>query len=165
MISVTYAIISAIQRGSLKYENNGGYYEITYQNVDSFSEILNIYYNLPSEMPEEFFNEILESGKIDKGYIQKNENGGESYIATFPISSEEEVSQQNVEFISFNYILGDGETEVPTVSDVTYHSFRDGKHDYIQETDIGVYTHVSEDLSNSYDDKASAIDSFLMTTY
>ncbi len=162
-ILITTIIFSMVRQDSLKYENNGGYFNINYQKVDEFSDILNIYYNLPSEMPEDFFNEILDSGEVNRDYVQINEGGGESYIATFHVTPETDFSQQNVEFISFDYTPGDGETEAPMISDVTYHSFRDGKHDSIQETEVGIYTHTSDDLDNSYDDKASAIDSFLMT--
>lgn len=166
LVAMVIAItVFFVKKNSLKYENNGGYYEIKYIKLKEYSDILNIYNNLPSGMTEEYLNQILEKGNIKADYVQINKDGGESYIADFQITPGMDFSDQNVEFISFNYLPGDGVTEVPSIEDVTFHSFHDGEHDFIQETSDEEFIHVSGDLTNSYDNKTFAIDSYLMTRY
>lgn len=152
-----------INNSKRPYENTGGYYELSFEKVDGYNDMLNIYYNLPSELPEDYFNEILEKSGIDKNYIQINRDGGESFIAATKIDPSADLTGQTIEYISFDYVPPYDESTVPTIENVTYHSFRSGRHDYIFESAEGEFTHVSDDLSNTYDNKLFAIDSYLMT--
>lgn len=156
-------IVVLVKNSEPKYENTGGEYEISFEKNDGFTEILNIYYNLPNSAPEEYFNEILSKGEVAKDYIHINDKGGESYISPTMLEAGVDHSNQNIEYISFDYIPAYDEVTVPVIDNITYHSFHDGKHDYIFESSDGTFTHVSGDLSNTYGSKLFAIDSYLMT--
>lgn len=162
-LCVILIITLVITSGNPKYMNTGGSFEITYHKYDNLSEMLNLYNNLPEEMPEDYLYAILEKGGIDRDYVQINAEAGEGYIATTPISSDTDLSTQNIEFISFKYIPGDEESTVTMIDDVTFNSYRNGRYDSIKSTAEDEYTHYGNEYTNSYENKSYAIDSYLMT--
>lgn len=160
-IIATVVIIMTINN-SPSYEETGGVYEITFEKTDEYSEMLNIYNNLWNDMSEERMMEVLEKGGVNKDYIQINKDSGEGYIANIPIESGADYSGQNIEYISFTYLPEDEDLSIPIIDDVTYHNFHNGEYDSIYESSDGEYTHNSDGLTNTYEDKISAIDSYLM---
>lgn len=163
VLSVVAIIVVVIKGKESMYENTGGDYEISFLREDDYSEMLNIYNNLATEMPEDYFYDLLNKGGVNKDYVQINNETGKGFIASTVIDPEVDYTGQNIEFISFEYIPGDGETTVNSIDNVVYHSFHDGKHDFILESSAGEYTHNSDGLTNTYGNKTFAIDSYLMT--
>ena len=162
VLAIVAIVVVVIINSNPSYEYTGGVYEITYEKSDDYSEMLNIYNNLWNEMTEERMMEMLEKGEIDKNYVQINKESGESFIAATPIESGVDYLGQEIEFISFTYLPGDDELTVSMIDDVTYHHYHDGIHEFIQESSDGVFMHYDDGLTNEYDDKTSAIDSYLM---
>ena len=164
IISLVIVLASLLIKNSRsQFDNTGGYFEVNFKKNDDYSDMLNVYYNLPSEAPESYFSEILAKGDVDESFIRINRDGGESFISATAIGPDTNLTEQNVEYVSFDYIPAYDSSTVPMVENVTYHCFHDGKHDYIFESTGGEFTHVSGDLSNTYNNKTFAIDSYLMT--
>lgn len=162
-VIVTVVTILIITNSPFLDEETGGVYDISFEEGDGYSEMLNIYNNVWNGMTEERMMDVLEQGKIDESYVQINKETGEGYIANTPIESGVDYSGQNIEYISFTYLPEDEDSSMPSIDDVTYHCFLDGEHDFIYESSDGEFTHYSNDgMTNSYEDKTSAIDSYLM---
>lgn len=163
VLIIAAVVIAIMINSSPSLEYTGGEYETEFEKMDDYSEMLNIYNNLWNKMSEERMNEVLEKGEIDKSYIQiANEEDATSYIATVPIENNMDYSKQDIEYISFSYIPGDGELTLSTIDDVIYHHYHDGIHEFIYESSDGEFTHYDNGLTNTYEDKTSAIDSYLM---
>ncbi len=162
-LSIILIITLVITSATPKYENTGGYFDYTYYKYDNLSEILNLYNNLPDEMPEDYLYTILEEGGISRDYVQIDTESGEGYITTIPIGEDTDFSTQNIEFISFRYTPGDGESTVATIDNIAFNSYRNGRYDSIQSTAESEYTHYGNEYTNSYENKSYAIDSYLMT--
>ena len=145
------------------YENTGGYFELNYYKVDGFSEMLNLYINLPEEIPEDPFYEILDKGNIPRDYVQIFPEKEIGYVASVPIDDQTDFSNQDVEYISFRYTPGDNILTLPMIDNVVYHRRRGEKHDFIQAVSENEYMHWSDGLTNIYENKPLAIDSYLMT--
>lgn len=160
---ITIAVIAIVNNLGPKYEETGGNFEINYYKVGNFSDMLNLYNNLPNEMSEDYFYTILDKGGINRDFVQIDTETGDGYIATVPIDSGTDFSNQNVEFISFKYLPSEDDLTIPTINDVTFHSYRNGRHDFIIGSSENEYTHSSDGLTNTYDNKSYAIDSYLMT--
>lgn len=162
-LSIILIITLVITSATPKYENTGGDFDYTYYKYDNLSEILNLYNNLPDEMPEDYLYTILEEGEISRDYVQIDTESGEGYITTIPIGEDTDFSTQNIEFISFRYTPGDEESAIATIDNIAFNSYRNGRYDSIQSTAESEYTHYGNEYTNSYENKSYAIDSYLMT--
>ena len=161
VIAVVAVIIVKNSKPTL--EETGGHYEYNYHKVNGFSDMLNLYNNLPDEMTEDYFYMILDKSGLSRDDVQINDDSGECYVSTTGIDPNTDFSNQNTEFISFRFTPGDEESTVPKIDNVEFHSYRNGKHDFILKSSEDEYTHFSEGITNTYKNKSFAIDSYLMT--
>ena len=162
-LCIILIITLVITNANPKYMNTGGSFEPTYHKYDNLSEMLNLYSNLPDELPEDYLYTILDRGEINRDNVHINAETGEGYIAKTPIDINASYPNQDIEFISFSYTPGDEESTVAMIDDITFNSYRNNRHDFIRCTAEGEYTHSDGEYTNTYENKSYAIDSYLMT--
>lgn len=135
---------------------------LVYEENDGFSDILNIFVNISDGMTREDLQEILKRAEIDQNYLYINSDEGFGYIAQEEIDPNSNSIEQDTEYISFDYSLADEDYDFDHIDNIVYHSFRNGKHDYIMLTPNYEYTHVYGDYANAFDNVIDAINDYLI---
>ncbi|MBR3115904.1 hypothetical protein IKF30_01610 [Candidatus Saccharibacteria bacterium] len=135
---------------------------LIYEKFDDYGEILNIFANINDGMSEVDLDEIIERSGASNDYLQINKEDGSGYIATTLIEKDADYSGKEIEFISFDYAPADEENELDQISNIVFHSYHDGKYDYIAPAPQYEYVHVYGDYANSFDNVIDAIDDYLM---
>ena len=135
---------------------------LIYEKNDDYNEILNIFANLSERMSEADLREIIGYSGVSEDYLQINKADGFGYIAATEIDRDADYADRDIEYISFDYYPADEENGLDQIDDIIYHSYRDGKHEYIASTSQYVFTHVYGDYANSFDNINDAIDDYLM---
>ena len=140
----------------------GDIVELTYEENDDFSTILNIFANISDGMTEDDLKEILRLAEADQSYLHINSDEGVGYIAQEDINLSSNDVKQNAEYISFDYVLADENYDSDHISNIVYHSYHDGGHDYITLAPDYEYVHAYGDYANSFDNIMDAINDYLM---
>lgn len=145
--------------------------EPTYYKNDRYSNMLNLYVIMGDDTTEDRLLEMMKASGVDESYLQlvkievedETETGDNplSYIAPIAINPGEDYSGQNIEYISFNYVPADEDDEEPSIENITYHSYHDGKYDYIMHTSDYEFTHSNGEYAYSFDSITDAADDYL----
>lgn len=178
VIVIVVVILNNNTPSDYTINDNIGPIEMHFERNDAYSEIQNIFLNVGDDMDEEFLQAMLQLGGVDNGYLQLNkdialDNGDEdeyntsnetkSYIAATTIDPEADYTDQDIEYISFNYVPDSEDDSTGVFENFTYHRFHNGNHGYVNQTSDYEYTHHYDDeYANTFRTKKEALDDLVM---
>ena len=170
VISIIIAIVAIVVFLNKKHANDVAIEKIQSSSIvateldfienSEYSDILNIFANLENGISSSTLDYLVEKSKLDSDSIHINKTTGTGYIATSIINTQQDYTGQNIEYITF--IINEENSDLMQIEDITYHSYHDGKYDYIREESEESIIHYSDGLTNSFESLEYAIDDYLM---